>query len=70
LIVMCNLGMSSLLSVISCPPDGVLVLLFPFGCAQGVFGVSQVAAGDRVGPGLMEDPDQFQAPLFQHAAGG
>ena len=58
------------LTVISCPPDGVLVLLFPFGHAQGVFGVSQVAAVHRVGPGLMEDPDQFHARLFQHTAGG
>jgi RNA polymerase sigma factor (sigma-70 family) len=58
-IVMCSLGSGSLLTVISCLPDGVLVLLFPFGHAQGVFGVSQVAAVHWVGPGLMEDPDRM-----------
>ena len=44
-------GKSLLLTRISFPPDGMLVLLFPFGRAQSVFGVSQVAAVDGVGPG-------------------
>jgi hypothetical protein len=50
-------------------PGGEAVFLFPFVLAQGVFDVSELAAVDLVGPGLVEDPDEVQACFFQHAAG-
>jgi hypothetical protein len=42
-----------------------LVELVPFGFAQGVFGVSHLAALNRVRPRLVEDPDEFQSCLFE-----
>jgi hypothetical protein len=44
--------------------------LSPFVFAQGVFDVSELTAVDLEGPGLVKDPDEVQARLFQHPAGG
>lgn len=45
------------------------VQLLPLASAHGVFGVSQLAAVDLVGSGLLKDPAEVHACLLQHPAG-